>query len=348
MLAKRVAFADGIRAYAALSVVVVHTSATLLYTSVGSSGWWIANVFASAMQPVMPLFVMLSGILLLDPSKEDSLKAFFVKRVRRVVLPFFAWGVIYLCWRALFHGEALSVGAGVKAFVQGTIYSGFDFIYLLVGLYLVTPILRTYLRTAKPRDVSFFLILWFLAVTIPPMIAKFAQLQLALKVPVVASAVGYFVLGHALRDVRLRKLHTALLGFGVVGLTAVTAVGTGMLSTTQKGDFFLYNTLTPNMILLAVSVFLVVKSLPWDYLFSRSTVARGVVTATSLSSLGVYFMNFMVLETLRSGRLGFVLRGTTVHPLLGIPMTALVAAACCVVLSTALRRIPLARDLLGK
>lgn len=98
----------------------------------------------------VPLFVMLSGALLLG--KEEPLKLFFKKRFHRVLIPFFIWSIIvslihffqngghnFLKWPPLFTKELF--GNGVH-----TIYW---YMYMILGLYILTPILRYIAKDAK-------------------------------------------------------------------------------------------------------------------------------------------------------------------------------------------------------
>lgn len=119
----RLLYADGIRAYAAVSVVVIHVAADLVewFPCLTRSWWWIANVIDTFAGPAVPLFYMLSGMLLLDPAKKEPIRTFLMKRARRVLLPWLAWGIIYLCWRASFRGEVMSLGCRCT-FVCGGIH----------------------------------------------------------------------------------------------------------------------------------------------------------------------------------------------------------------------------------
>ena len=61
--------------------------------------WWTVTVYDTISQPGVPLFVMISGALLLRPSKSESMKVFFKKRLNRMVLPFLFWSTIYFMYR---------------------------------------------------------------------------------------------------------------------------------------------------------------------------------------------------------------------------------------------------------
>ena len=91
----RILVYDIIRVIAILFVVCIHSMEAIdkyAYQNPDSIEFVIANLLNSAIHTGVPLFVMLSGALLLD--KDESIRTFFCKRVKRVLLPFIVWSVI--------------------------------------------------------------------------------------------------------------------------------------------------------------------------------------------------------------------------------------------------------------
>jgi surface polysaccharide O-acyltransferase-like enzyme len=76
---------DLIRTFAIVLVILLHASieqVPAIVTGVNSDvvvQWWSVNIYDSLARPCVPLFVMLSGALLLQPSKVDeSLRVLFM------------------------------------------------------------------------------------------------------------------------------------------------------------------------------------------------------------------------------------------------------------------------------
>lgn len=91
----RIFWVDGVRVVAILSIVWLHSFATLLYRfdSIPISSWWLGNLYDSIARMGVPLFFMISGFLLLDKSEPWSI--FLRKRMTKVIIPFIAWTIIY-------------------------------------------------------------------------------------------------------------------------------------------------------------------------------------------------------------------------------------------------------------
>src|SRR5690606_15327951 len=86
-----------IRVTACFMVIFLHVAAIGFHDFV--PGWWASNVYDSLLRSCVPLFLMLTGALLLR--KEEPLHDFFSRRFSRIVPPFLFWSFFYLGWRQL-------------------------------------------------------------------------------------------------------------------------------------------------------------------------------------------------------------------------------------------------------
>ena len=86
-----------IRALAITLVILLHAANTTLKgSSVPEAYWWTAVVYKSLALPCVPLFVMLSGALLLKRSKlREPIRVFLNKRLKRLGLPVIFWSVVF-------------------------------------------------------------------------------------------------------------------------------------------------------------------------------------------------------------------------------------------------------------
>ena len=80
-------------------------------------------------------------------------------------------------------------------------------------------------------------------------------------------------------------------------------------------------------------------------LFQRLPLIQKIVMWISSCSLGIYFVHIMIIEVLQSGKLGFVLGGTTIHPLIGIPITSALVMALSICTVMVLKRIPVVKSI---
>ncbi|WP_102796338.1 acyltransferase [Bowmanella denitrificans] len=144
--------ADQIRVFATMSVIVLHISANgVSRLPLDSSAWWLANLLDSASRVSIPLFVMLSGALLLIPPMP-SIAGFYQKRVARIALPLLLWSLFYTGWTWL-KGEVkqqpVSLNQLSENLLGGTPYFHLWYLFMLVGLYAATPLIRWLMLALK-------------------------------------------------------------------------------------------------------------------------------------------------------------------------------------------------------
>ena len=98
--------------------------------------------------------------------------------------------------------------------------------------------------------------------------------------------------------------------------------------------------LSPTVVIAAACIFLFCKSLPFDTVRRAAPRFYGIVSAISGASFSVYLMHILVLEILKDHIPGFALDATFVHPVLGIPLTAVLTLAFCVIVTVVMRKVP--------
>ena len=185
---------DIIRAIAIVFVVLIH-SMGIINDSPESCGTTAIKSFYSIIYVGVPLFVMLSGALLLG--KEESLSIFFKKRFRRVLIPFVIWSIIVSLIHYYQSGERNIfdwIFVFVKEIFGNGVHTIYWYVYMILGLYLLTPILRVFV---KNRTILAFSILlcfgfYYLQYFFPnfSLVNRFSFPNLIF--------IGYFLAGYAL------------------------------------------------------------------------------------------------------------------------------------------------------
>ncbi len=113
----------------------------------------------------VPVFVMISGYFFLDPSKKITMREMLGKYMRRIVLALVLFGVPFALLKLLmtegtFRPDML--WRSVVLVLTGRTWSHMWYLYLILGLYLITPLLKKVL--AKIPGASVYLVLLFLLV----------------------------------------------------------------------------------------------------------------------------------------------------------------------------------------
>lgn len=157
---KRNYYLDLTRVVAVLAVVMLHTSAPFVteYIPPAPEFLW-GNIFDSMARLGVPLFIMISGALMLDENKDIKINTLFFKNIKNIVLLLLFWSAVYcVCYKVanpLITGKALSLRSIIGSFVMGHYHMWY--LYMIIGLYLITPFLRTFVKKENKNLVLLFI-----------------------------------------------------------------------------------------------------------------------------------------------------------------------------------------------
>ncbi len=345
---RRLKYADAQRALAITLVVLLHAAASMVSKGYaqGKSYWWAGNLADSAARICVPLLVMVSGMLLLNPERQESLSQFFRKRFARVVIPLLGWWIIYIFWRVFYEGETITPVQAVRALLANDIAYHFWFIYMILGLYLATPVLRVFTRQASEKDILYFLGAWFAAVTIAPFLKRFTGTTLAVDWVVMTGYAGYYLAGYYLSRVPFSR--GAKIWVVAIYLASLLVTITGTYLLLRSGgeyDSYFYEFLSPNVILMSLAAFVLLRDLPYERWYLRIPWLGSLAGSISMASFGIYMVHVMILAALKGGRLGFVLSGASFVPGAGLLITFAVSMSASLVIVLILQRVPILKSL---
>jgi surface polysaccharide O-acyltransferase-like enzyme len=294
---------DLLRILSVCGVVAIHTFGPTAanHDLEGTPSEFVARLMSTGFIWAVPVFVMLSGVLTLgERPHRDGVRSFYLRRARRILPALLVWNFVYLVLiRLLLLHEPLSGWQIVTEIVDARIYPHLYFLWLILGLYAVAPVLAAFLARLGARGT-----LWFasaiLGVTvivfmIPPVLSRVGvDREITLGALTFWLAyVGFFVMGSALGQRAFGWIPRAVAA--AVGLAALAFVVAqalvperfGALSAISRPD---YHGLA--IAILAIAVFVASGFL--DALHAGERLRR-VILALSEASFGVFLVHFVVL-----------------------------------------------------
>lgn len=142
--------ADFIRIFAVICVVLVHTVYGFYARPdyLGGTVWWLANILNTLAHTGVPLFVMLSGYLLLG--KKSSSENISHRIWIRLVIPLLVWFGFFLVWNHLFHFLSFDPYAISAQLILSNMFHLY-FLVILIGLYAFIPVLQEYVIPHERR-----------------------------------------------------------------------------------------------------------------------------------------------------------------------------------------------------
>lgn len=293
---------DVIRALGICLVVFIHVCTPLVksYNDITPASWWVANIIDSLSRISVPFFFISSGYFLLDPTRDESTGTFWKKRVWKVLIPFLVWSLIYIAWDSIYRERHYSIHEVFSAIFEGPAYYHLWYLYVLIGLYIATPILRVYVRGASRNNLIYFVIVWMFAAGLAPILAHEFEFGQGITFIVTTELSGYFVAGSLIRQLSIstRQKWLLALGFLIAALLtilltyrALVAKGNGHL------DDFYYDYARLNVIVMSLAGFTLLNSINLTRLLSIRPL-RNVILGLSSTSLGIYLIHVLILELL--------------------------------------------------
>jgi len=347
---------DLIRTVGILLVVMLHVSNeyyTAIYQTPFESAtyWWTATVFKFLTLSCVPLFIMLSGALLLQPAKiNEPIKVFLKKRANRIGWAFAFWSVIYLAWGFFITDTPVTLSSGIEGLAV-SLFTGpwyhFWFLYLIAGLYLITPVLRSVVANRDQNLIMYLVILWFLGVSIVPLLQLITGYSLNGGVFLFGGCIGYFVLGGYLQKARVRSsILYALFAVGFIWTVASTWLMHFVFPHLEQHYFF-FDYLSANIVIASVALFTLLSRVKADWPGSNHHRLSKVVKAISKNTLPIYLFHVIILMSLQQGFFGFTLSLTMINPVIGVPLITIATFFITFGLVLLMKKVPVLKKLIG-
>lgn len=325
---------DRARWVAAIAVVLVHCAAYPLQatTDFGSVPWHWSNFYDAAARWCVPVFVMISGALLLDPDRVSGLASFYRRRAARILPALLFWSVFYLGWSAFMHAwqqEPLGLAAWLGKLLKGAPYYHLWYLYMIVGLYLFAPFLQRLYQACSDRARLAALGAMLLCAAAD---AAYRHLAADGRPGFFFNAflpyTAYFLAGRLIYAQTLKVPRPGLL-FGLsIGLSAL---GVAVMSQPAALDFYFYDAFNPVVILMSLAAF--------QWLLQTRALPRLSVLAPL--TFGVYLLHPVFLDVAKT----LQLYAPSQHAAWQIPLATAGIVALSLGATWLMRRIPLLRQI---
>ncbi|MEY8437618.1 acyltransferase family protein [Atopobiaceae bacterium 24-176] len=294
----RLYWLDWVRAAGAVAVVLLHSMAFAIGTFLPSVDPTPSENAYVVIQMVLtrwavPIFFMTSGALLLDPERAMGERK-LLHYVLRVVCVLVLVNLVLVGNGAPKLGAGNQVVAWLKAVVYGKGWYHLWYLYALLGLYLLTPVLRAWVKEADVRWQALMLGVLFALAFVAPTLNSMFGMQLR-NLVWLNYCVFYYLLGWFLRmfvDLNRWWLLAGLAGVVLCGLGQwfrLAEAGSPALANAYVGP---YN--NPDSCFLALYVAML-------FLLAKRYLSRplpGVVGSLAACSFGIYCFHPLVQQLL--------------------------------------------------
>ena len=288
----RVTYFDWLRGAATATVVLLHEFNMVLsnheIAELGAPlyvAWsWLQ---IALVRWAVPCFLMISGALLLDPRRELGWRK-LARYVLRMVAVLAVFCPVYACVSA--RGvNAAAVLEGLRKALYQESWDHLWYVYALMGLYLLTPVLRGYVaETGRAGQRTTLLVLGVTCLLVPT-INQAASTHLPTLVWV-GSSFFYYLLGSYAH--RYLHLDGRIALAGILSLAALLGLSTWLVAGWQWYPLWLIKPACPLVALWSLLVYLLAKR------HFDGTTPPAALAWLSRHSLGVYLVHPIALVVL--------------------------------------------------
>lgn len=278
---------DIVRIVACLMVILMHSPMPNMELS-----GIIAVGNTMITMPCIGLFFIVSGYLLLPV--KTSMKDFLTKRLGKVVWPTLVFTLFYIIVNTICDGgDIKSILKQIASIPFGAQGNGvLWFMYTLMGLYLIAPIITPFIEKATRKELEFIIGLWAITLLWPYlMIVLSVNTGIDSILHSFSGYAGYFILGFYLKKYPIRiNTFAALLLIVMPFFLYIGFKKMGIELGFEEG----FSYLSLPIALMTLSVFLLLQK--YVRTNKLSLTVRNVISDFSNCSFGIYLLHIFVMR----------------------------------------------------
>lgn len=224
-------YIDYLRVVSMLAVVMIHVCTTAMTDFTDGIGTMKGVLFygvRNVLHFAVPIFFMITGALLLDPKKDISLR----KLLKSYILKYLCV-ILTFCWaysliEIIFNNHDLKPIYFLQSFLdmlQGKTWAHMWYMYSLLGIMLVLPILRWVAKMADEQHILYLIIVLGLFLSILPFIRDMTGFNLGITFPISSESFLFLLLGYWVdqKKIWINKYLCGTIIFGSIILLSATA-----------------------------------------------------------------------------------------------------------------------------
>lgn len=235
-----------LKIFACVAVIMIHVingwTESAGITLVGKRYFLDEIVMQMLIRWAVPVFVMITGCLLLNPNKDVPIYK-IKKYIIRMVCVLLTFGLIYCIIENFVTYGTKDIWKNMYLsfynLILGKSWDHMWYIYALIGLYLITPILRSFVKTVSEKEFKFVFYFLFVISIILPTINHIFNIKLTSFYLEGFNLIVYYLLGYILCHKKINEKSVYVLGL-VGTVSYITLNCFGILKNSQSDVFIIF------------------------------------------------------------------------------------------------------------
>lgn len=183
---ENIGWIDALRITACVTVVFAHCCDPFVSQFDANRQMFLTGVFLGSLtRPCVPLFVMMTAVLLLPIKQGTTYGEFCGKRIGRLLMPLLFWSItlplLAFCYFGYINPDTANLQLSADDYTASNLITrlytfifnfNFDtiplwYLYMLIGLYLIMPIINAWLVNAQRKEIKQLLCIWGVTLLLP-------------------------------------------------------------------------------------------------------------------------------------------------------------------------------------
>lgn len=183
---ENIGWIDALRITACVTVVFAHCCDPFVSQFDANRQMFLTGVFLGSLtRPCVPLFVMMTAVLLLPIKQGTTYGEFCGKRIGRLLMPLLFWSItlplLAFCYFGYINPDTANLQLSADDYTVSNLITrlytfifnfNFDtiplwYLYMLIGLYLIMPIINAWLVNAQRKEIKQLLCIWGVTLLLP-------------------------------------------------------------------------------------------------------------------------------------------------------------------------------------
>lgn len=288
----RILYYDVLRIISVMAVIVLHvignTINTLNLSGISSN---IYHIIFQLMFFAVPMFVMLSGGLFLNPEKEIDIKKLYTKYISRILICLFGFGMLYSILEIYFNTRTISISMfteSIKNIFTGNLWAHMWYLYLILGLYMISPILKIFTSNCTKKEFQYILLLLFLFTILLADIINYSKINVAFHILITSPYIFFYLFGYYLSKYDLPK--KIRITSYILSIISIIIIILNNFINIFDATYITYTSfITFNIIL---SIFLLTK----NHKYNSNDKTKKILISLSECGFGIYLVHQLIIN----------------------------------------------------
>lgn len=201
MASQRKNYIDYLRVFACFSVILIHifTTARTDFPNHTINEEIISKIIINVLHFAVPIFFMITGYLFLSKDKTYNLKDFFKKYTLKYIIAILTFGYGFAIIEEIFNKNfsATMPFVALANTIQGKTWAHMWYLYSLIGVMLLLPLLKTLLDSNK-KYLKYILYILLISSVLLPLTNNLFNFKIGIDFIMISPYLAYAIIGYYL------------------------------------------------------------------------------------------------------------------------------------------------------